>query len=182
MIKCGASNLMHIFSDEFNKESDRACVILSAAMIENELENLLKRSLIPSTKRSDDLFDTATSPLGNFSSKIIMAYRLGIISKKLYNSINIIRKIRNQFAHDIYECNFGNEKVKDKVRQLENMTKIVEQEPQLSEKLKNSPRNQFQLICTKILFYLSTGKTISSITPCTEKPDEWIFGNTIDKK
>lgn len=45
MSKCGATNLLNIFLKEFKNESDRACVILSAAMIENELESLLKKKV-----------------------------------------------------------------------------------------------------------------------------------------
>ncbi|AUN03425.1 hypothetical protein RSJ19_11040 [Clostridium botulinum] len=177
MSKCGATNLLNIFLKEFKNESDRACVILSAAMIENELESLLKKKLVSSSKKTDNLFDNATSALGTFSSKIDMAYRLGLISKNLCRDIHIIRKIRNQFAHDIYDCNFNNTVIIDKVKELESSTQIVKQDLEFRDKFDGSTRGDFQMICAKIIFYLKSGRLNSSIITCIEKDKEWIYGN-----
>ncbi|RYD02481.1 hypothetical protein N752_24440 [Desulforamulus aquiferis] len=49
---CESTNLLKTFLTEFNNESDRACVILSAAMIESELEVLLKKSYCLLARRS----------------------------------------------------------------------------------------------------------------------------------
>lgn len=106
--------------DQFSKESDRAAVILVASIIDETLETLLKSYLVPIPNAQDSLFDNATSPLSSFSSKIDMAFRVGLISGKFARDLHIIRKIRNAFAHDIYGCSFDNGKVRSRVRELEN--------------------------------------------------------------
>ena len=40
-------------------------------------------------------------PLGTFSAKISIAYRLGLIDKDFEYALQVVRKIRNSFAHSI---------------------------------------------------------------------------------
>lgn len=40
---------------------------------------------------------------------------MGLISKKMYDNLNIVRKIRNEFAHEIVGSSFENEQIKLKV-------------------------------------------------------------------
>jgi len=106
--------------DQFQKESDRAAVILVVSIIDENLTTILKSYLVPNPSSSDSLFDNAMSPLSNFSSKIDMCYRLGLISGKFARDLHIVRKIRNSFAHDIYGCSFDNGSVISRIRELEN--------------------------------------------------------------
>lgn len=55
---------------EFEKESDRACVILGAALLDSALETVLRAHLVPSPGTSDSLFDTPNAPLSSFSARI----------------------------------------------------------------------------------------------------------------
>ncbi len=106
--------------EQFQKESDRAAVILVVSIIDENLQTLVKTHLVPTASSNDSLFDSATSPLSNFSSKIDMAHRIGLISGKFARDLHIVRKIRNSFAHDIYGCNFENGSVISRIRELEN--------------------------------------------------------------
>jgi len=76
--------------------------------------------MVPIPTSNDSLFDSVTGPLANFSSKIDMAFRLGLISGKFTRDLHIVRKIRNYFAHDIYGCSFENGSVMSRIRELEN--------------------------------------------------------------
>lgn len=82
------------------KESERAVVIVAAARLDAELEALLKHLLIPHPGGTDPLFD-GDRMLGTFSAKIGMAYRLGAIDNDIEHSLQILRKIRNDFAHQL---------------------------------------------------------------------------------
>lgn len=85
-----------------DKESDRGCVIFSAAILEDGLEQLLRaicRTDDPSVDRIvDSLFQTY-APFSTFSAKIHVTYALGLIPKDLREILDLIRKIRNDFAH-----------------------------------------------------------------------------------
>jgi DNA-binding MltR family transcriptional regulator len=73
--------------------------IIGATFLEMLLENILREFLIDEEKRvTEELFD-GYKPLSTFSSKITMAYCLGLIYKSVHDDLHLIRKIRNEFAH-----------------------------------------------------------------------------------
>lgn len=98
--KVDITKWMKIVDEEINVKSDRALVITIGSILDTQLESLLKSFFIKDNKRDEKLFNN-NSPLSNFSSKISMCYYLGIISKYEYEALEIIRKIRNIFAHEI---------------------------------------------------------------------------------
>ena len=55
-----------LFRGEFEKESDRACVIL--ALLEQALETLLKARLVQNPSAQDSLFDGPNAPLTSFEA------------------------------------------------------------------------------------------------------------------
>lgn len=85
-----------------SNENDRGAGLLAAALIETILSDLLRKRLVASPDQNDKLFSGSNSPLGTFSAKIEMAYRLGVISKDLRDLIDGLRKIRNKFAHEVF--------------------------------------------------------------------------------
>ena len=80
------------------QEGERALVIGGAARVDVELEKLLKSIMRHHPGGKDDLFDS-DRPLGIFSAKINLAYRLGLIDDGIEHALQMIRKIRNDFAH-----------------------------------------------------------------------------------
>lgn len=90
------------FFQELGTESDRGATILASVWIENLLERKL-RSLFKegSSAARRKLFEL-NGPFSSFSSKILAAYSLGWINSDAFHDINLIRKIRNQFAHDLH--------------------------------------------------------------------------------
>lgn len=92
------------FAKEFKTESDRAAVILGASKLDQLLGMTLEKHLLPCTTSTDQLFSN-NGPLGNFSSKIDFSYRLGLIDNQFCNSLHLVRRIRNSFAHEVYGAN-----------------------------------------------------------------------------
>jgi hypothetical protein len=105
------------FISEFSSESDRACVILGAARLDVLLKRLLHGFLRPSTSSNDELLD-GDSPLGTFSSRIHASHRLGLIDSELVRALNLIRRIRNEFAHEASTVSLSNPSHRDRIRQL----------------------------------------------------------------
>lgn len=95
---------MQTVRTELENISDRATIIVMASILDVQLENLLKAYLIDCTE-STNLFNS-NGPISTFSSKISMCYCLGIISKHEFDTINILRRIRNKFAHEIAATSF----------------------------------------------------------------------------
>ena len=95
---------------DYDEKNDRAIVLVGASFLDTQLEHILRAFLIDNEKEVDKLLEF-DRPLGTFSGKITMAYCLGLIYKPVRDDLNLIRKIRNQFAHDLY-ASFEDSKIK----------------------------------------------------------------------
>ena len=90
------------FSEKFRTESDRACAVLGAAMLDALLESLFRRRLCKSSStKLDQLFDGGA--LSSFAGKIRLAAALAWIEEDVRADLELIRKIRNDFAHSFEE-------------------------------------------------------------------------------
>ena len=138
--------------EEFSKETDRAAIILTASLIENALTTLLKNYLAPVSTKDDELFDGPTAPLSNFNSKVQFAYRLGLISQKLAHDFHIIRKIRNEFAHNVHGSSLESGVVKDLLTTLIYSSDILRNLQEARDIYPEGVRGDFLIIASVILF------------------------------
>lgn len=114
------------FSDcieQLDKESERGVVIVSAALLNETLEQLIKDNLAPSAEKDDELFVGAYAPLDSFSTKIDLAYRLGLVGLSTRSSLHLIRKLRNDFAHSALQISFESNSVQSRIRELFRLNK-----------------------------------------------------------
>lgn len=143
-----------LFNAEFAKESDRASVILSASMLDQALETILRSALCPTNSANDDLLDGANAPLSTFSSRIDMCYRLGIISARLCRDIHIVRKIRNEFAHNVTGFTFDTPGVRNRILELTRSFGIRQTLPHTRESFPDGPKGDFQMILSMTITHL----------------------------
>jgi mannitol operon repressor len=99
------------FLDELQRETDRGLPLVGAALIDERIQETL-RSFFCVDRPSNKLLDSANAPLGTFSSRIQACYSLGLIDDHEYAEIELIRKIRNEFAHAKHGMSFRTEKIK----------------------------------------------------------------------
>ncbi|SFQ70806.1 hypothetical protein SAMN05216567_12848 [Variovorax sp. OK605] len=105
------------FFTELVAESDRAAVILGAAKIDALLFQLLAGVLLPSDTKADELLGQ-DKPLGTFSARATICYRLGLIDKDLLHAITLVRRIRNDFAHRLRGVSLTSGENGNRVRDL----------------------------------------------------------------
>jgi mannitol operon repressor len=105
------------FLGELNRESERGAVLVSGAMIDDLLERCIEAFLVdhPDTKR---LLEGFNAPLGNLSARVLAAFAVGLLSESEYKDCEILRKVRNEFAHNIH-ISFADQKVRDLCGNLE---------------------------------------------------------------
>ncbi|NSM26442.1 hypothetical protein HT094_20090 [Shewanella sp. ZOR0012] len=115
--------------EKLSAESDRGAVILSASLLDSALEDNLKAFLLSPVNKNDELFSGRGAPLGTFSSKIEMCYRLGIISVGVRSQLNKFKAIRNDFAHNLDSAKLDDEANKDR------MLAILRSEPGIPQAL-----------------------------------------------
>jgi len=101
------------FLPTFITESERGCVLLAAALVEGHLEKMLTAKLVKVPEKEDPLLNLY------FARKIELAYRLGLISDRFRRDLNLLKDIRNYFAHNVFDCDFENEYIKTKLSELQ---------------------------------------------------------------
>lgn len=99
------------------QESERSAVIVGAAQLDNVLEQLLRNVLQPQPGSDDKLFG-ANGPLRDTYAKINIAYRLGIIDNNVERALQLVRRIRNDFAHSIESASLSVGPQRDRLNEL----------------------------------------------------------------
>jgi hypothetical protein len=126
----------HDFVDEFAEEtSDRAAVIMGSAKLDAQLYLILKRELLATTTERDELLD-GDNPLSSFSARAKIAYRLRLIDKDLFRALDLIRRIRNAFAHQLDSKSLTADDKSNQVQELARLFASVEVFMNVKEVLK----------------------------------------------
>ncbi|OHV08703.1 hypothetical protein [Kushneria phosphatilytica] len=81
------------------EHDDRGLVLTIAAFAEDTLE-LLLLAYLREPKQAKELVNGFNAPLGTFSARVKAAYVLGLVQKDGYKTLEILRKVRNRFAHN----------------------------------------------------------------------------------
>ncbi|MBK3735243.1 transcriptional regulator [Azospirillum brasilense] len=105
------------FLVEFNKESDRGMALIATAFIDNILKETIASFLIEGAAGTS-LLDGFNAPLGSFSTRIVAAEAMGLISEQEAKEANRLRKIRNIFAHGVH-VSFTDDNIRDMCANLE---------------------------------------------------------------
>lgn len=101
------SKALREFYEELQNESQRGGVLVGAAFLDELLRQLLASFMIDDASAVNNLLDNPpNSPLGGLSARTQATYCLGLISKEAYDDLNIIRGIRNEFAHSLQGTSF----------------------------------------------------------------------------
>ena len=105
--------------------NDRATVLMSGSALETSLARLLASVMRDDLNSQDrnQLFEYEGAA-GSFSSKIILAYALKLIGPVCRRDLDIIRQLRNEFAHSRMHFSFATPEVGAVCDQL----KIVDHE------------------------------------------------------
>ncbi len=102
---------------EIENGSPRAAAIVSAALIEEKLTEVLRMLLHQDTKLHDEIFGIHGA-FGDFGTKINLAFLVGLCSGKAVKELRTICKIRNAFAHVVLVDNFDSDKIRGLVNNL----------------------------------------------------------------
>ena len=107
------------FVNQFKVESDRAAVILVTAKIDYSLFQLISCFLVPNPTKKDELLDPdENGPLSSLSARISLCYRLGIIDAEFARALHLVRKIRNEFAHEVSDARLDTPPHRERGREL----------------------------------------------------------------
>lgn len=104
--------------EQIEFDSDRAAGIVAGSIVERRLEQALQSRLrTDQPDIVDDLF-RPSGPLGPFSSKISLAYLMGILTDQAHKDLANLKNIRNKFAHDLELDSFDAPSTRDRCKNL----------------------------------------------------------------
>ncbi len=112
------------FVDELNSlleslhtHDDRSVVLNMAAFAEDTLEILLL-AYLREEMQAKELVTGFNAPLGTFSARIKAAFVLGLLRQDGYETLEILRKIRNKFAHNWSGVSLDRDDIKSHINRL----------------------------------------------------------------
>jgi len=147
------------FINDLAAETDRAAVILTASKMEIMLGQILQKALLPCATSKDDLLEGEGRPLSTFSARIDLTHRLGLIDGICARALHQIRRIRNEFAHELSEgsLNIGahRDRVKSLVAPFENSAALIGLKEAYLKGREATPRDTFRIIATILPVYLN---------------------------
>ena len=103
-------DLAHLL-EGFNHESPRGIVLTIGGFLEQQLRDLLKGYLLDVTSAAT-LLDGGMAPLGSFGAMAHASYALGLVNADEFHDLNLIRRIRNKFAHE-FNTTFESQDISD---------------------------------------------------------------------
>jgi hypothetical protein len=84
---------------ELEAQTDRGAAIIGVAFLEARLEEAIRTRLVGVGEPTDLLF-RGDAPLATLKAKIDLGFALGLFGSKVHRDLNLLRKIRNKFAHN----------------------------------------------------------------------------------
>lgn len=105
------------FRTALSQETDRGCALMAASYLDQELRSLIYSNLAEDKDIEKQLFE-GNGALATFSSRIAMAYAMGLISPAVRRDLNLVRKIRNIFGHDAKPIDFTDPAIACRCREL----------------------------------------------------------------
>ncbi len=171
------------FAEEFERESDRAAVILVSAKLDELLYLALTKKLLPCPAAQDDLLRT-DGPIGSFSSRITLAHRLGLIDDAFARTLHLIRRIRNDFAHESAGAQLSSGSHADRVRSLflpfkKYCEARAKQVSSFSNMEKKGLRGQFEFACYYCIVELD--ELVDSVVTLEKPNSNFLSLATIDE-
>lgn len=155
------SHLVHALENE----SERGVALVACGILEQLLDELLRAKLVVNAG-TERLLKGPNAPLGTLSARIDACHALGLISDIERSNLEILRRIRNDFAHKP-SVSFADDSIADRCANLK-MGEITGTNLD-GTKATVPPRGRFQFIAmgTVTLHYQAVERALSNkCEPC----------------
>jgi mannitol operon repressor len=137
---------------EIEQQTDRGVGIIAPSFLEARLEEAIRSRLVVKGGGVDELLGK-NGAIGTFSAKIDLAFALELFGQQVYRELTLIRKIRNEFAHEYGAIGFQTPAIKSRCAELwipQNILNYGEAAPP------TDPREQFMRAVLTIFHLLLT--------------------------
>jgi DNA-binding MltR family transcriptional regulator len=104
--------------EEIEIMSKRGWAIVAASHLDEQLVTLLKAFFVDDQRTADQVLEDPGA-ISAFGARIELAFLLGLISARERKMLNLIRKIRNSFAHSSRVASFSQSPIKERCLELD---------------------------------------------------------------
>jgi DNA-binding MltR family transcriptional regulator len=104
---------------ELERESDRGCILICTSLLDGLLEEALKKYFFLRKKKNSVINELFKGPLHSFAAKTKFAYLFSIIEEWMLDDLNIMRKLRNDCAHQFSSVSFKDGHITRKTENLQ---------------------------------------------------------------
>jgi DNA-binding MltR family transcriptional regulator len=132
------------FLTEFQRETDRAAAVLAAAFADELLKALLAASFVDESKVTQAVLDR-DGAAATFSARITLTYAIGLISADEADDLNRLRRIRNDFAHQLHGLSFATQRISDLAKAFRCVARTFRAHPEVRAEYPSEPRKLFDL-------------------------------------
>jgi len=106
------------FNASLSDESDRGRVIITASWIDLLIKVKLMNEFSKGNAEARKSLFSGNGPFATFSAKVNAAFCAGWIDNDVYHDIQVIKKLRNVFAHDAGRVSLDNEETRKLIESL----------------------------------------------------------------
>ncbi len=132
--------------------NDRGAAILIATNLENALEYAIESRMQLSDEQREELFFLSDSPASSFNRKIILSDALKLIGPQARLNLDIIRLLRNAFAHTRLPITFETATIKNACDALvlpRLFPQISVRYPLDTDSKERGARNKYRIVCER---------------------------------
>lgn len=146
--------IVQAFVNATKGESDRGLVLISAAFLDDLLEGRMRHLLRKGNNSARNKLFDAVGPFSSVSAKIETLFCFGDISKDIRDDLNIIRKLRNDYAHEWQDFTLLEPKNRDCISKLKN-TSLFNSVIKAGDTLPIHPKTTFSLVVISLISCLN---------------------------
>jgi len=128
--------------------SDRTAAIVLASWVERELEQWIVIALPRHDRKTVEKLQGRDGALNSFYSKIHLGYALALYDETTRENLDIIRRVRNAFAHTPQAIDFETDEIRKEVENL-NVRTTNSTDPDLATLSEH--RRRFTTACAVVL-------------------------------
>jgi hypothetical protein len=135
---------------ETNAErNDRGAAILLATNVENALQGAITQILHIKKGQRNGIFGL-NAPLGSFANMITMGYAMEVFGDETKSNLDIIRRVRNAFAHSKLPIDFQTDQITRVCDFLTVPALLPPHAVQRGNVVSHTSRRKFQTVCNAI--------------------------------
>lgn len=113
----GRFNELNTLTSKLSSLDERGLVLSLASFAEDALSGLLQ-SFMLKNKSAEKLLSGFNAPFGTLSTKLSACHALGLIDDTQLADFEILRQLRNKFAHSWRDVSLTEKEMKDRIFQL----------------------------------------------------------------